>query len=63
MYSRMMLTLDDEEREALSSLAQVEVRGMKEQARFIIRTELQKRGFLNMDSKSPTTTVQSKEVN
>ncbi len=43
---RMTVKLTTEERQALQSLAQFEVRDFRDQARFIIRKELENRGLL-----------------
>lgn len=45
VFKRLTITLDQEEREALTRLAQADVRPPKEQLRFLLRSEAEKRGL------------------
>ncbi len=45
MLRRLTITFTQEEREALARLAQADVRPPKEQLRFLIRSEAEKRGL------------------
>ena len=45
--SRMMIVLSDQERNALREISQQELRGMREQARYLLRSELRRRGLLS----------------
>jgi len=49
METRIMISLTSKERFALSSLAKRELRSPRDQLRVILRNELQKLGFLDMD--------------
>lgn len=46
MESRMTIVLSDQEREALRAISQRELRPMRDQARFLLRSELERRGLL-----------------
>lgn len=46
MVSRIMVTLEKEERSALSDLARCELRDIRDQVRFLIRQELERQGLL-----------------
>lgn len=50
MLERMTLNLSTQERMALEAMAAVEMRNIREQARFIIREELTRRGLLIEDA-------------
>jgi len=50
MVARMKLILGDDEFRALYQLSKVEMRGLSEQARFIIRKELERLGLLEPQS-------------
>lgn len=47
--SRVVVTLNSVEREALIKLAAVEIRTPRDQARYILRQELEQRGLLPAD--------------
>ncbi len=49
MLTRITLDLEHEEREAMQVLARQELRGLKEQIRYVIRQEVQQRGLLQMN--------------
>lgn len=46
MTARIVLVLDGNERRALGLLAKLEMREPRDQARFILRAELERRGLL-----------------
>ena len=46
MLTRLTILLSDDERFALQKLGEQEMRGMKDQVRILLRTELERRGFL-----------------
>lgn len=46
MIARIQIYLAEDERAALQDIAAHEMRGLREQARFIIRSELERRGLL-----------------
>jgi aminoglycoside/choline kinase family phosphotransferase len=46
MESRLTIVLSEEEREALQSIAQHELRAMRDQVRLIVRRDLERRGLL-----------------
>jgi hypothetical protein len=46
MNTRLTVPLDQAEREALHKAAQAEMRPLREQARWLIRQELERRGLL-----------------
>ena len=50
MLSRLSVTISDGERKALQALAEYELRGINEQARLIIRRDLERRGLLGKAS-------------
>ena len=52
MLERMTVRLSTEEREALERLAQTEVRDFRDQARHIIRVELERLGFIKLVTNS-----------
>jgi len=52
MLQRLTINLSKPEQDALEKVAAIEIRDMREQARFILRQELERRGFLQVD---PTT--------
>jgi hypothetical protein len=56
MPGRIVLTLDAREKGALNTLAKQELREPREQARFILRQELERRGLLP-DDRQPETAV------
>jgi hypothetical protein len=56
MFSRMTITLSEDERVALVQMAGNEFRRPQEQLRYILRTEAQKRGFLNTHERTPEPT-------
>ena len=56
--SRVVVTLCPVEREALINLALTEVRTPRDQARYIIRCELERRGFLLPDDRRPEAQTQ-----
>jgi hypothetical protein len=47
MFSRMMITLGDDERAALMQMAESDYRRPQELLRYLLRTEAQKRGLLD----------------
>ena len=47
MESRMTIVLSDEERAALRRASQQELRTMRDQARHLLRLELERRGLLS----------------
>ena len=61
MMTKLYVPLDEIERDALERLAVNEIRPMIDQARFIIRAELHKRGLLPEDAATnqPIVKVQS----
>jgi len=46
MESRMTIVLSDEERAALRAISARELRAMRDQARYLLRGELERRGLL-----------------
>lgn len=50
MLSRLVITLNEAERNALQAIAASELRDMREQVRFILRSDLERRGLLSDDS-------------
>lgn len=46
MESHMTIVLSDREREALRAISQRELRPMRDQARYLLRAELERRGLL-----------------
>jgi len=44
VLTRITIALSDDEREALCSIAQSEMRGLREQARYLLVQEIRKRG-------------------
>lgn len=52
--TRLMVELEPGERRALGELAKDELRDPRDQLRFILLQELEQRGYLDPDSKSPT---------
>ncbi len=46
MQSRLTVTLSDQERKALRIVAESEMRALNDQARYILRRELERRGLL-----------------
>ena len=59
MISKLCVPLSEDEREALERLAMNEIRPMIDQARFIIRAELFRRGLLPEDTDHPVLKTQS----
>lgn len=59
MISKLYVPLTEDEREALERLAMNEIRPMIDQARFIIRAELHRRGLLPEDDNQPPLKIQS----
>jgi hypothetical protein len=53
MFSRMTITLSEDERTALVQMAGNEFRRPQEQLRYILRTEAQKRGLLDTHERTP----------
>jgi hypothetical protein len=53
MFSRMTISLSEDERAALVQMAGNEFRRPQEQLRYILRTEAQKRGLLNTHERAP----------
>ena len=49
MLQRLTINLSKPEQEALERIAAIEIRDMRDQARFILRQELERRGFLQED--------------
>ena len=52
METRITVTLTPKERFALSTLAERELRSMRDQLRIILRNELIKLGLLNLDEEN-----------
>jgi len=46
MLERITLNLSSNEKQALQIIAEMEMRGLRDQARYIIRDELERRGLL-----------------
>jgi hypothetical protein len=55
MFSRVTITLSEDERTALVSMAGNDYRQPQEQLRYLLRTEAQKRGLLDASEHLPTT--------
>ncbi len=55
--ARVTITLQEDERNALVELAVLELRDPREQAKFILRQELIRRGLLKSEEKEPNATV------
>jgi hypothetical protein len=51
MLTRLTIVLSDEERIALQKLCEQEMRGMKDQARYLLRAELEHQGLLDAEPK------------
>lgn len=49
MLQRLTINLSKPEQEALEKFAAIEIRDMRDQARFILRQELERLGFLKTD--------------
>lgn len=60
--ARIMITLQQNEREALIELAQRERRDPRDQAALIIRRELERADLLPTDTPTPITTAQLQAV-
>ncbi len=54
----IVLPLDGQERSALAKLAEREMRDLRDQARFMLRSELQRQGLLNPCGDEPHTSEQ-----
>lgn len=61
MLTKLTIVLSDEERIALQKLGEQEMRGMKDQARYLVRNELQRRGFLEDTSIFPAKSAKSND--
>lgn len=48
MHNRMVITLSDQERKALRTAAKQQLRGMNDQARYMVRQELKRQGLLDV---------------
>jgi hypothetical protein len=46
MYRKLIIPLSQKEQEALQKVADGEMRGLADQARFLVRQELEKRGLI-----------------
>lgn len=53
MPSRMVVTLSDSERQALRQIAKRDLRGMNEQARYLLRRVLEQQGLLPDSKQGP----------
>ena len=63
MPTRLMVSLDSEEREALYTAAQLDLRPLRDQARWLIRQGLAQRGLLAIDDIVPAEKqTQSQEI-
>lgn len=51
--SRLTITLEFEERSALTELAEREVRSVRDQAHYMLRAELERRGLLSTQLREP----------
>lgn len=60
--TRISVPITTEEREALRALAKSELRDPREQVRFLLRQEFEKRGFLPTNANSDVTTGQGSHV-
>ncbi len=55
MLKKITVILSDQEKVALQAAAEREMRGVRDQARFVIRQELERRGLLKPDQAPATT--------
>ena len=61
MVTRLKLVLEQPEYSALLKVAVIELRNPSDQARFIVRKELERRGLLSFDECEPGTDEQLQE--
>ena len=59
--TRLLIYLSDEEKSALQTVAQDEMRGLREQTRLIVRRELERRGLLQPTPVQPAENPQQCE--
>jgi hypothetical protein len=62
MLTRVTLCLTEPELDALRTVAEREMRGLREQARFLVCTELQRLGLLESDAASSAGHTPTKEA-
>jgi len=62
MQSRLTVTLSDQERKALRVVAELEMRTLNDQARYILRCELERRRLLLPIDQSGQQQKQAQEV-
>jgi hypothetical protein len=61
MLERLTINLSENEKQALEIIATSEMRNLREQARFILRQEFERRGLLKSDPTSNKSRGQKKE--
>jgi len=58
MLTRLVIVLDSQERDALQAMAERDMRGLKDQARYVLRETLDRCGLLGHVSNEPTQEVE-----